>query len=211
MSHFKDNKKIFGDRAVQEFRAIKKGGTPAVQLFHSNVYDGFDDMWADIERFAQGHNSQYYNLYGVMNTCRDDLYHKSVTDADIAYRNWLLIDIDRAYTAKCPASDDEIEHAKRLANQIKHFMSEQGWPDPLEVMSGNGVHLYYDLNRMESDDEATTLIKTFLNLLADYFDNQYVKVDRSVYNASRITKVLGTIARKGEESTERPYREASLI
>ena len=74
-----------------------------------------------------------------------------------------------------------------------------------------GVHIYYDLNRMESDDEATNLIKTFLNLLADYFDNQYVKVDRSVYNASRITKVLGTIARKGEESTDRPYREASLI
>ena len=80
---FSNNRIIFGDRPVQEFRAIKKGGPPAVQLFHADVYEGFDDMWADIERFAQGHNSQYYNLYGVMNTPRDDLYHRSVTDADM--------------------------------------------------------------------------------------------------------------------------------
>jgi hypothetical protein len=47
--------------------------------------------------------------------------------------------------------------------------------------------------------------------LADKFDNNIVKVDTSVFNASRITKVVGTIARKGIESEGRPYRKACML
>ena len=47
--------------------------------------------------------------------------------------------------------------------------------------------------------------------LANKFDNEIVKIDTVVYNASRITKVVGTIARKGLESEGRPYRMARVI
>jgi hypothetical protein len=49
-----------------------------------------------------------------------------------------------------------------------------------------------------------------LHRLADRFDNDVVKIDTSVYNASRITKVVGTVARKGAEGPARPYRVAKL-
>jgi hypothetical protein len=48
-------------------------------------------------------------------------------------------------------------------------------------------------------------------VLATKFDNDTVGVDRVVYNAGRITKIPGTIARKGVESEGRPYRMAMIV
>jgi hypothetical protein len=56
-----------------------------------------------------------------------------------------------------------------------------------------------------------------LEALAKRYDTATVKVDTGVYNASRITKVPGTIARKGVEVedptgiNERCYRMASVL
>ena len=43
------------------------------------------------------------------------------------------------------------------------------------------------------------------------FDTETHKVDTTVHNASRITKMIGTVARKGKESAGRPYRKAKMI
>ena len=77
-------------------------------------------------------------------------------------------------------------------------------------MSGNGHHLYYVLSDIPNDNEATRTIALFLKKLAEKFNNPAVKIDTAVSNASRITKVLGTIARKGIATAERPYRMARL-
>ena len=77
-------------------------------------------------------------------------------------------------------------------------------------MSGNGYHLYYVLEALDNDKAATDLVKSVLNVLAAKFDNTTVSVDTSVYNAARITKVPGTIMRKGKESALRPYRMAEV-
>jgi hypothetical protein len=63
---------------------------------------------------------------------------------------------------------------------------------------------------MPNNDESKHLIQTTLLNLAHHFDNDKVKIDTVVFNASRITKVLGTIARKGLASEDRPYRMAVL-
>ena len=55
--------------------------------------------------------------------------------------------------------------------------------------------------------DAVSLLKN----LATEFDNDTVKIDTTVFNASRITKVVGTFARKGLESEGRPYRMARVI
>jgi len=47
--------------------------------------------------------------------------------------------------------------------------------------------------------------------LAIKFDNDVVCVDRNVFNPSRITKLPGTLARKGQATEERPYRIASVF
>jgi hypothetical protein len=56
-----------------------------------------------------------------------------------------------------------------------------------------------------------------LKVFAAKYDTDTVKVDTGVYNASRITKVPGTVARKGIEVPdptgyiERYYRMASVV
>jgi hypothetical protein len=78
-------------------------------------------------------------------------------------------------------------------------------------MSGNGVHLYYPLDSLPNDEASKTRVQTLLQTLAGKFDNGVVRIDRSVINASRITKVPGTLARKGVESEDRPYRMARVL
>ena len=78
-------------------------------------------------------------------------------------------------------------------------------------MSGNGCHLYYRLNALPNDAQSKDLLRSLINGLGDKFDNNVVKIDRSVFNASRITKVVGTTAYKGQSSKDRPHRKARII
>ena len=78
-------------------------------------------------------------------------------------------------------------------------------------MSGNGYHLYYELNKMPNDEKTKRLAEGILHELANKFNNNIVAVDTCVFNASRISKVPGTIARKGPNTTERPHRMAVVL
>ena len=91
------------------------------------------------------------------------------------------------------------------------YLEANEWPDPIRVMSGNGHHLYYVLPEVANDDGAKHYVQSLLKSLAAEFDNDTVKIDTTVFNASRITKVVGTVARKGLESEGRPYRMARVI
>lgn len=123
----------------------------------------------------------------------------------------LFIDIDRAESVKEPSKEAELEASLELGRQISTWLSEQGWPNPITTCSGNGYHLYYVLDHLENNETDGALIKSFLSALATKFDTPETKIDRVVYNAGRITKFLGTIARKGEDSPERPYRIARIV
>ena len=195
---------------VIELRAIGSGRTKSL-LFSSSDFESPEARQREFERVAHDLNTGGNNIYVVMNTIREDFCSGSVKDADIEHRDWLLIDIDRAESAKCPATDEEIAAAERLADQVVEFMTRKGWSEPLRIMSGNGCHLYYRLNALPNDDQSKDLLRSLINGLGDKFDNNVVKIDRSVFNASRITKVVGTKAYKGQSSEDRPFREARLI
>ena len=196
--------------SVIELRAISEGRSKSM-LFPLRDYDTQESRQEEVERVAQRLNEGGMNIYVVMNTIREDFCSGSARDTDIEHRDWLLIDIDRAESAKCPATDEEIRAAEKLADQVVEFMTPKGWNTPLRIMSGNGCHLYYRLNALPNDDQSKDLLRSLLNSLGDKFDNNVVKIDRSVFNASRITKVVGTKAYKGKSSKDRPYREARLI
>jgi hypothetical protein len=98
----------------------------------------------------------------------------------------------------------------QLADKITGYLQAEWWGAPLRMMSGNGVHLYVPLD-LPNDDVSRDKIKALLKKLAGRFDTPAVQVDTCVHNASRITKVPGTIARKGEESEGRPWRMARVL
>lgn len=199
------------ENSILELRAIYPTDNAHCEIFYAHKHQSVLGLQVAFQHSAEQHNNRGANCYMVMNPIEPDFMGGSVADKDIAARTRLLIDIDRVGKKEHPASDSELKAAEELADSVMAYLAGKGWSAPQKVMSGNGFHLYYKLDRLEANDETKTLIRTLLNLLGDKFDNGTVQIDRSVFNASRITKVIGTVARKGEETEERPYRTARLI
>ena len=146
-----------------------------------------------------------------MNPIRDDFVSGSAKDKDIEYRDLLLVDIDKVGHKGESSTDAELEAARLLSVEIAKYLKEEDWGEPIQMMSGNGYHLYYVLNQLPNDDVNKALVERTLHELANKFNNGIVAVDTVVYNASRITKVPGTIARKGLNTAQRPHRMAVVL
>ena len=202
-----ENIQLFELRAIDPSSAMP----PQIEHFREDTNDHLAGLQGAIEDRALELNHAGYNVYTTLNPIRPDLSGAAAKDADVLHRRLLLIDIDRVGNTKQPATDAELNKAQTIAEAISVFLDENGWPPPKKSMSGNGFHLYYRLDDLPNTDEVTALVKGVLNQLAEKFDNDEFVVDKSVFNAGRITKVPGTIARKGQETEERPYRMARLL
>lgn len=202
--------KSISDDSVLELRAIK-GSEVVSKLFKCPDYRSQDELKLAFETEALRLNAAGYNIYYVMNPIREDFVTGSVKDKDIAYRDLLLIDIDKVGHKGEASTEEELAAAYLLAEQITNRLRDLGWGDPIWMMSGNGYHLYYILNDLPNDERIKGLVEGTLRELADQFSNDIVAVDTIVFNASRITKVPGTIARKGPDTAERPHRMAVVL
>lgn len=201
--------------SVLEMRAIPSNEISTqrrtlIRHFRGSDFANVETLRTTFEDQALQLNRIGYNIYVVMNPIRPDFIGTAVKDSDITHRNVMLIDIDRAHDTKNPATDEEVEKARRVGDAIVEFLSGCGLADPTRVMSGNGHHLYYPLANVENSEESKDVIKTTLTCLNEMFGNDEIKIDTTVFNASRITKVLGTVARKGTASADRPYRIAVM-
>lgn len=199
------------NKCILELRAIKPNCTAISKIFKGKNFISTDALKLAFETEVLRLNASGYNIYYVMNPIREDFESGSVTDKDIAYRDLLLIDIDKVGHKGESSSDEELQAARLLSEQIADYLQSEGWDKPIRMMSGNGYHLYYLLNKLPNDEKTKALIEGVLHELADKFNNDIVAVDTVVYNASRITKVPGTIARKGSNTAERPHRMAVVL
>lgn len=168
-----------------------------------------------IESFKPG------QCYVTLNLVTDDLYARvrdriegnqrnTAGDHDVLrYRN-ILIDHDPVRPAGIPATEDELRAAQDRMDSVKTCLQDQGFPAPLVGMSGNGYHLIYAVDLPVTDD-TKRLIKSFLEALASKFDDDHVKIDRSVHNPSRVVKILGTFSRKGDGDDIRTNRLSHVV
>ena len=203
--------KALGSSSVLELRAISPSKKPNSQLFKGKSFASTDALKLAFEKEALRLNAAGYNVYYVMNPIHDDFISGSAADKDIAYRDLLLIDIDKIGHKGESSTDEELEAARLLSEQIEEYLQPLGWDEPIRMMSGNGYHLYYILDELSNDEKNKALIEFLLRELAEKFNNDVVGVDTVVFNASRITKVPGTIARKGLNTNERPHRMAVVL
>ena len=202
--------KAVGSDSILEMRAIK-GKEILTRSFKGSKYPSKDALKLDFEKEALRLNDAGYNIYYVMNPIHGDFKRGSAKDGDIAYRDLLLIDIDKVGHKGQSSTNAELEAARLLSEQIAGYLQSEGWDKPIRMMSGNGYHLYYVLNELLNDEVNKSLVEGALHELANKFNNSIVAVDTVVFNASRITKVPGTIARKGESTAERPHRMAVVL
>jgi hypothetical protein len=129
-------------------------------------------------------------------------------DKDVLRRRWLLVDADPVRDPYVSATDAEKALALETVTSVRDYLRGTGWPEPVLADSGNGYHLLY---RVDLPAEDGGLVQRTLTALAQRFDTDRVRIDRSVFNPARICKVPGTVARKGDHTASRPYRRARLL
>lgn len=165
-------------------------------------------------------NGKHQSIYVTANPVNEALLARSEnqlthntfltsTDADVLRRNWFLMDFDPVRPVGISATNGELELARVKANQVVEWLTSIGWPAPLFADSGNGVHVMYKVNE-PNDDLARIDFECALKMLSSIFSDPEVKVDVTVFNASRVWKIYGTLSMKGSSTEERPHRVAHI-
>lgn len=148
-----------------------------------------------------------------------DMKTTATSDKDILLLRWLYIDLDPIRPSGISSTDEELKAALDLRDKIEAWFQETADPVPcmVKAMSGNGAHLLIQLpdlefkNRMDPGQDYNVLqIKATLAGLHKKFSNKAVGVDVVNYNPSRICKVYGTTARKGDHTPARPHRKSFI-
>jgi hypothetical protein len=134
----------------------------------------------------------------------------TTSDHDILKRSWLLVDCDPKRPAGISSTNREHGRAITTGCGVWDDLRGAGFGDPVVADSGNGAHLLYRLE-MPNDQHATELLQRVLGGVASACAPDDVDIDLAVYNASRICKLYGTMARKGDSTTDRPHRRSSIL
>lgn len=150
---------------------------------------------------------------------------ESTPDDQIDRRSWLMIDLDPIRPEGISATPTELAAAQERAELIRDHLSKQGWPRPATCFSGNGYHLLYPVD-LPNDAASRDLVKHVLLSLQLRFSEKKIKgdlgsevepgaigvrIDPAVFNAARITKLYGTVARKGDPLGDREHRQSYVV
>ena len=201
------------------FDIFKPNGVIEVRAMNGYTYSGyFRDRDKLISELARHDDKTWYF---VMNDIDEGCYSreqnerilskkglKTTGDKEITGIKWILIDADPERTTGVSSTDEEKEKAKQTIKRVYKYLRGEGFSDPVVCDSGNGYHLLYSVDMAVEDAECT---KKFLQAIDMLFSDADVKIDTSVFNPSRITKVYGTIARKGANTAERPHRASGFV
>ena len=131
------------------------------------------------------------------------------SDDDIINWDYLPIDIDPVRPTGISSTDAELVLAETKTNVVIEYLTGQGFPLPLVACSGNGYHLLYRINLPRSP-ENDLVVKTILYALDKKFSDDKTGIDVVNCNASRIFKLYGTWAKKGDSTPERPHRQSYI-
>lgn len=199
--------------SVVELRALGVGG-------RKRTDSGYFDDPAKLAQAAAYLSGRADGVYFTLNEINPALLARSANkltewaktttaDHDVVRRRWLGIDLDPERPAGISSTQEELQAAAALADRVQAWLTDRGWPLPVRGMSGNGIHVDYRID-LPNDEAAKRLLERVLQALAFYFDDGQVKIDTSVWNASRIWKLYGTLAAKGSSTADRPHRIARL-
>lgn len=201
-------------KGIAELRMLGSGRGVISGYFDRNHQADFLSSISDMSGKAEG-------IFVTLNPVNPDLlarasnrmreYAKVTTgDADILERRWLLIDLDPKRPSGVSSTEAEHQAALAKAGEISAWLGSAGWPIPITADSGNGAHLLYRIE-LPNDESARRLLERALQALDLFFSDEAVQVDRTTFNAARISKVYGTRVRKGDSTPERPHRLSKVI
>lgn len=173
-----------------------------------------------IEPFS---NSPHTQIYFTLNHIKEACYGRSqcnkiiqifreptTSDVDIDGRTHILIDLDPKRPAGVSSSEEELNYAYLKACDVYNWLMSQGFYEPIVCRSGNGYHVIVPC-LIAATPENTETIKKFLQVLSMIFSDEHIDVDEKVFNLARISKLPGTMACKGENTLDRPWRQSMIV
>lgn len=208
---------------VYEVRTLCKGRTGPLGM-QGTVSGFFNDQQAFVAAVAPITGDDAAGVYVTLSPVDPTLLARSpnrlstrpiaaTKDADVIRRRRFLIDVDAANPADTSATDEERAAALARRDEIHAWLHDTlGWcPARVVTSSGNGGGLIFAID-LPNDEDARDLIKRALQALDARFTTPGVAtVDVSVSNASRISRVAGTVTAKGTPTPERPWRQATAV
>jgi hypothetical protein len=183
-------------------------------------YDHLDDMAAQAIRLESSSKGVYLvpnpinrDFLAVRRNRVDTAQNAELTtDRDVLRRRLLLIDADPKRIRGVSSTDAEKAMAWDVVVRARDYLFGLQVGDVRHLLSdsGNGFHLLLGIDE-DNTDEVRDLARDFLHHLDDRFSTDDVTVDTAVFNAARIVKLYGTLARKGENDTLRPHRRSGVL
>ena len=143
-------------------------------------------------------------VYFTFNPLRSDLIRStaSAKDSDVVVRKWILVDIDPERPADTSATERQKQDAWDLVVEVHQLMAGEDLGVPVVIDSGNGFHLYYPIVLANTED-AKKLCRDLLHQLHHKLSVKgAAHIDISTSNASRISRIPGTLARKGPDPSK---------
>jgi hypothetical protein len=147
-------------------------------------------------------------LSEARNRLQSSRYVSSSTRDAILRRRRIMIDIDSYRPDVVGATDKEKQRAFVTLKRVLHLLCDLNWESYAVTDTGNGYCVYLKVDLPVEDDE---LVKKILKKLARLFDNEYVHIDTSVHDATRLGRVPGSLNKKGEHSDQRPHRHCRVV
>ena len=213
----------FDEQEIRKTMAVICPGLAEIRIIGekfsaSGYFTSADTLIANLNRYA---NLENVNFYVVMNKINEACYSRqqkdcfverpktTTSDKDISGREWLMLDFDCERPTGVSSTKDELEKAKVRAGEVYKYLAECGFNKPVVALSGNGIHLLYKI-ALGNDEASLKVVKDCLLALDLLFSDNEVKIDTAVFNASRITKLYGTMARKGANTQDRPHRMSRI-
>jgi len=133
----------------------------------------------------------------------------TTSDADIVAYDLVGIDFDPVRPAGISSSDEEKAAALEVCHAVRAYLDDLGIRTIL-ADSGNGYHLLVPITPYADVGAVAAAIHRLLQHLSNRFSTERVSVDTTVSNPSRIWKLYGTQSVKGDATSDRPHRWATI-
>jgi hypothetical protein len=187
------------------------------------------DHLGELARLALYWTGKAEGVYATMNPPLPDLLaraknrarkltkkdSRTTEDAEVARRVGIVVDADPIrycrgvrLEGKFSTTDEEKARGWDRITAILDDLTGRGWPMPIVADSGNSYHLRYAID-LPADDGG--LVQKVLKALAARYTDEWVDIDVKMFNASRISKLYWTMARKGDHTDARPHRQSRTI
>jgi hypothetical protein len=194
-----------------------------IRILGDKTYSAyFDDVEKAIIALSSNdfYNTQniYYTINPILPACRSRKQYNNFIQVrgdatsknDIERRRWIAIDVDAERPSGVSSTDEEKKKAHLKAVEVFKFLNNENITSIYVCDSSSGYHMMIPFNA-ENTKESEDAIKKFLETLSRLFTDNFVKIDKVLFDANRILRLEGSYGRKGLNTQERPHRLCKLL